>query len=214
MPRPDLIPGALFSLALITGIAWYGERRHAAPPPPRPADRYVTIETPPPVEPDPVKVEDDGEKPRPKERVPPLQPDAIAVNPPPDSFRQRMEPPPPSSPEGTRVIPGGAIDFGEGSRAFDPSQLDQAPVARVQPSPEYPYEMKREGIEGEVVVDFIVDPSGGVRNAVAATSSHREFEEAAFRAVSRWKFRPGRKDGHAVFVHMQVPVQFRLAAGP
>jgi protein TonB len=215
MQRPDLIPGALFAIALVAGVAWYGERRHAAPPPPRSAENYVTIEAPPPVEPDPVKVEDDAEKPRAKELVPPLQPETITFNPPPDRFRQRMEPPPPpSSQEGTRVIPGGALDFGAGSRAFNLSQLDQAPLARFQSSPEYPYEMKREGIEGEVVVDFIVDPSGAVRNASAASSSPRAFEEAACRAVSRWKFRPGRKDGHPVFVHMQVPVQFRLAEGP
>ena len=32
----------------------------------------------------------------------------------------------------------------------------------------------------------------------------------AVQAVSKWKFRPGRKNGHAVFTHMQVPIVFTL----
>ena len=70
--------------------------------------------------------------------------------------------------------------------------------------------MRRAGISGEVVVDFIVDTNGEVRNAFAFHSSQREFEAAAVQAVSKWKFRPGRKNGHAVFTHMQVPIVFTL----
>ena len=69
------------------------------------------------------------------------------------------------------------------------------------------------GITGEVLVDFIVDPNGVVRNAVAVRATQREFEEAACAAVGKWKFRPGRKGGVAVFVHMQVPIVFTLNAG-
>jgi len=70
--------------------------------------------------------------------------------------------------------------------------------------------MRQGGLSGEVLVDFIVDPEGDVRNAVAVHSSQHEFEEPACNAVSRWKFRPGKKGGHAVFVHMQVPIVFAL----
>ena len=71
--------------------------------------------------------------------------------------------------------------------------------------------MRRGHITGEVLVDFVVDPSGNVRNATAVHSSQREFEESACAAVSKWKFRPGLKDGRAVYVHMQVPIVFTLA---
>src|SRR5688500_10923552 len=40
---------------------------------------------------------------------------------------------------------------------FDISALDQTPVARFQARPQYPFEMRRAGIGGEVVVDFLVD---------------------------------------------------------
>ena len=40
--------------------------------------------------------------------------------------------------------------------------------------------------------------------------SQREFESAAVQAVSKWKFKPGRKGGRAVNTHMQVPIVFTL----
>jgi protein TonB len=41
-------------------------------------------------------------------------------------------------------------------------------------------------------------------------SSDRIFEEAALRAVARWKFEPGRRDGRIVRFKMSVPIVFRL----
>jgi protein TonB len=70
--------------------------------------------------------------------------------------------------------------------------------------------MRRAGIAGEVLVDFIVDSNGDVRNAYAVRSSQREFEAAAVQAVSKWKFRPGKKGGRNVNTHMQVPIVFTL----
>ena len=59
-------------------------------------------------------------------------------------------------------------------------------------------------------VDLIVDPNGEVRNATALRSSQREFEAAAVEAVSRWRFKPGRRAGRNVATHMQVPIVFTL----
>jgi protein TonB len=71
--------------------------------------------------------------------------------------------------------------------------------------------MRRAGISGEVVVDFLVDTNGDVQNAYAVRSSQREFEAAAVQAVSKWKFKPGRKGGRNVITHMQVPIVFTLS---
>lgn len=95
-------------------------------------------------------------------------------------------------------------------KVYDPKNLDQQPVARSQTRPLYPFEMRRNGIGGEAVVDFIVDTNGDVLNAYAVSSSRQEFEAAAVTAVSQWKFKPGRVRGENVNTHMQVPIRFTL----
>ena len=103
----------------------------------------------------------------------------------------------------------GRTDGREGG-IFDPRVLDRTPVARFQARPEYPLEMKRTGSAGEVLVEFVVAADGSVRDARAVRSSQREFEDAAVRAVSKWTFRPGQKDGRNVPTRMQVPIVFSL----
>jgi RNA polymerase sigma factor (sigma-70 family) len=92
----------------------------------------------------------------------------------------------------------------------DLSSIDQVPQPIVQIRPQYPFEMRRAGISGQVVVDFIVDASGNVRNATAVSSTQPEFEQAAVDAVSAWTFDPGRKGGVGVNTHMQIPIVFTL----
>lgn len=97
---------------------------------------------------------------------------------------------------------------------LDISRLDQTPVARLQARPQYPFEMRRRGIAGEAIVDFVVDVNGDVRNAFALRATHPDFGKAAVAAVEKWKFHPGRKGGRAVNTHMQVPLFFSLDEGP
>jgi protein TonB len=95
-------------------------------------------------------------------------------------------------------------------KVFNIADLDQQPVPRVRIQPQYPFEMRRAGVTGEVVVDFIVDANGDVQNAYAIKSSQREFEQPAVQAVAKWKFKAGRKGGRNVNTHMQVPIVFTL----
>ena len=99
------------------------------------------------------------------------------------------------------------------AEVFDISKLDQTPSPRFQARPQYPFEMRRSGINGEVVVAFVVDANGDVQNAFALRSSQREFEAAALQAVSKWKFQPGRKGGRDVATHLQAPIVFSIPNG-
>jgi protein TonB len=72
--------------------------------------------------------------------------------------------------------------------------------------------MRRAGLSGEVLVGFIVDASGGVRDAHVMRASRREFADEAMRAVRQWQFQPGRKNGVPVHTRMQVPLVFNLQA--
>jgi TonB family protein len=97
-----------------------------------------------------------------------------------------------------------------GATVVDLSMIDVAPVPKLQVTPQYPRELLVGRIEGEVIVDFIVDRNGAVQNAFALRSSRREFEVAAVAAVSKWTFRPGQKGGRDVDTHLQVPISFSL----
>jgi protein TonB len=92
--------------------------------------------------------------------------------------------------------------------------LSRQPEATVQFPPNYPFELRRNGIEGKVLVSFVVDARGYVHNAVAEEGPHPEFASAAAAAVSKWRFRPGAKDGVAVATRMQIPVWFNLDSKP
>lgn len=54
--------------------------------------------------------------------------------------------------------------------ALDVRELDALPSPRVQARPVYPFGMRRAGLSGEVLVDFVVDREGIVRGATARSS--------------------------------------------
>jgi protein TonB len=208
--RRDLIIGFVFTITLEFLVAWGGDLSHyKKPPPKKEEEQLVQIAMPKVIPDDPEVVED--QTPQPQEISPPMQNDVPQVVTP-DSFVQQIEPPPPD----LSALSKNIVKIPEtrnglaGIEVFDISKLDQVPSPRFQARPQYPFEMRRAGISGEVLVDFIVDTNGDVRNAFAVHSSQREFESAAVQAVSKWKFRAGRKNGHSVFTHMQVPIVFTL----
>lgn len=75
---------------------------------------------------------------------------------------------------------------------------------------EYPDFARRAGIEGRVVVQFVVDENGNVQNPRALTSPHSSLTEEAIRVVSQLQFRPGKQRNRAVQVQMSLPVMFEL----
>jgi len=213
--RRDLIIGIILSLIVHGGVGWVPELLGKAPPKPKPKDDSPKIQLMemPKIEPDePEKVEQADDSQKPMDFAPPMQADVpqIVTD---TSFVQQVQPPPPENLQINKSaisIPAGNRNVFKGVEVFDINKLDQQPVARVQGRPQYPFEMRRAGIAGEVLVDFIVDVNGDVQNAYSAKSSQREFEQAAVQAVSKWKFKPGKKGGRAVNTHMQVPIVFTL----
>lgn len=93
---------------------------------------------------------------------------------------------------------------------FNVKWLDNEPRAKVQVPPDYPYAMKQSGTAGSVLVEFDVDPAGRVTRAEAVNFSDREFVEPALRAVRKWRFEPGRREGKAVAFRMTIPIEFSL----
>lgn len=211
----DLIIGIIISVGLHLAML-FGDRFVPEKPKAVKAEiveeKIQLIEMPPMEEIEPEIVETNEEV-VPLDLAPPMQQDVPQLATP-DSFVQKIQPPPPDNvaiSANMNIVPEVRDpNMFRGMKVFDISMLDQTPVPRFQARPQYPFEMRRAGIAGEVVVDFIVDTNGDVQNAYAIRSSQREFEAAAIQAVSKWKFKPGRKSGRDVPTHMQVPIVFTL----
>src|ERR1043165_6774453 len=211
----DLIIGILFS-ALLHVAVLFGNKlipeKKVAKIVEEEAPKIQLMQMPKMDEPEPEIVETNEEV-KPLDLAPPMQQDVPQLATP-DSFVQKLQPPPPENlniSASMNIVPEiRDPNMFKGMKVFDFSMLDQIPVPRFQAKPQYPFEMRRAGIAGEVVVDFIVDTAGDVQNAYAIRSSQREFESAAVQAVSKWKFKPGRKGGRDVPTHMQVPIVFTL----
>ena len=103
--------------------------------------------------------------------------------------------------EGKLGIPGDLISSRE---------LDAVPRARSQVAPLYPSNLRAAGIAGEVTVTFVVDENGEVGTIQVLAASHPEFIEPTLRAVSRWRFEPGKREGRPVRFRMSVPLNFIL----
>jgi protein TonB len=77
-------------------------------------------------------------------------------------------------------------------------------------APEYPHEMRRDGVSGIVTVRCTVDEKGDVVDPVVEKSTNREFEEPALSALKKWKFKPARQDGNPVAIKVSIPVKFSV----
>lgn len=224
--RRELIIGLLVSALIHGGLGWgdkvygmiFGKTTKKVAQQTQAAE--VEIYVPPPLPPEPPDPSESQEENVDVSQIAPPSLMEVPGNVQVDSFTQTIAPPPPPSlgrPEGgVMTIPkgppgGGRVTSGL-KDVFDISDLDQKPTERgMRAAPNYPFEMKRAGISGEVTLQFIVDTDGNVRDVVVIKSSHREFEAPSIQAVQKWKFRPGRKGGRAVNTRMQIPLAFTLS---
>jgi len=90
------------------------------------------------------------------------------------------------------------------------TKVDENPVPVKTPPPRYPDSLKREGVSGVVAVTIVIDETGSVSSTAVAKSSHPDFERPAMDAVSKWKFKPAKKDGTAVKVKVTLPLRFSV----
>lgn len=219
--RRDLIIGIIVSVVFHGLVVLIGEVSKPSAKKVVVVDDNTAIEVlvPPPIEPEETEVVDLTEPTN--QEAASLAPPSIAdvpsvVNL--NDFTQAVQPPPPPNlgrPTGVMNIPAGRPGSGTVSsnigNIFNLKDLDQQPQIRgVQARPNYPFEMRRAGLNGEVVIRFVVDTNGDVRDVEVVRSSQREFESAAQQAVLKWKWKPGRKGGKPVATRMQIPVVFNL----
>ena len=75
----------------------------------------------------------------------------------------------------------------------------------------YPAIAQEQGIQGQVILRFVVSPDGSVGQIEVLRSLEPSCDREAVRAVGKMpKWTPGRQNGNPVFVYYNLPVRFRL----
>ena len=75
----------------------------------------------------------------------------------------------------------------------------------------YPEIAKRAGVEGKVILSFIVDKNGNIIDVEVAKSIGAGCDEEAMRVLNimpRWI--PGKQNGNPVLTRIKIPVVFKL----
>lgn len=76
----------------------------------------------------------------------------------------------------------------------------------------YPASAKEYGTQGRVIVQFVVDKDGSIKESKLLRSVDKELDAEALRLISSMpKWKPGKQNGQPVAVRYTVPVMFRLA---
>ncbi len=95
--------------------------------------------------------------------------------------------------------------------AFSLTEVDQPPRAIRTFPPQYPYIARRDNIQGRVILKFVVDTDGLAKEAeVEASEPKGVFDEAALKALERYRFKPAVKNGKPVMCIVRLPISFQL----
>ena len=89
-------------------------------------------------------------------------------------------------------------------------ERDRLPDCGLQRRVVYPEAMRRAGIEGVVVTEFVVGKTGAIDCVQAISSPHPELTAAAVEAVRTAQFTPAIQRGEPVRVRFVLPITFAL----
>lgn len=75
----------------------------------------------------------------------------------------------------------------------------------------YPSDAAEEGIQGKVIVSFVIEKDGSITNVQVVRKKHPSLDAEALRVVKKMqKWTPGRNNGQIVRVKYNLPVTFKL----
>lgn len=84
----------------------------------------------------------------------------------------------------------------------------EPPVPVRTVAPDYPRELRNQGVSGVVMVKVTIDEQGNVTATAVAKSSNAGFDQFAMDAVKKWKFKPGLQDGNPISMTVTIPIKF------
>jgi len=130
-----------------------------------------------------------------------------------DPFKDDDKPPPPKvekpiikeapKPPPVRIAPPKP----KGPMQVTENVTPPSPISNPQPA--YPADAKAAGIEGTVVVKYVVTETGAVTN-IQVVRGPPELHAAVLAAMRTWRFRPATLDGQPVSVSRVIRFPFRI----
>ncbi len=104
----------------------------------------------------------------------------------------------------------GPVDF---TQTFLETAVDERPERLSGPMPRYPEMLRQAGIEGVVLLEFVIDTTGRVEteSIKVLQSTNRAFEGPAKDVIRRSIYRPGRVRGQAVRVLVSQQIGFTIS---
>ena len=99
---------------------------------------------------------------------------------------------------------------GEGGGPYRPGAGIDPPSLQREVKALYTDDARRQGIEGDVVLEIVVRRDGSVGDVRIRRSLDRGLDQRAIEAVRQWRFAPARRHGVAVDVIVEVAVAFKL----
>jgi periplasmic protein TonB len=98
------------------------------------------------------------------------------------------------------------------SQVYVEAVVDEVPIRLSGPLPQYPPLLKDAGIEGQVIIEFVVGVDGHPEpeSFRVIESANKAFERPAREAILASVYRPGRMRGQPVRVLVRQPVTFAI----
>jgi protein TonB len=222
LPRPldrfwrDCLIAGCVAATLHLGVL-FGFNDHSSKAPAKavtPEEPVAQLEMPVLEPPDEVEIVEVTDAPTSPQMAPPMlmdMPSTVTVS----NFVQPLRPAvdPSLMSVGAFTIPTvttAAIGGSAGVRLFDLKDLDRVPRRVRTKMPEYPHELRRAGIKGDVVLLVIIDVNGRVEVERVISSTHREFEVAAVKAAEQCVFESPLRAGQRVNARYTWNIPFDL----
>jgi protein TonB len=110
--------------------------------------------------------------------------------------------------DGSGIGPGSGGGMGGGP--YRPGSGITPPAIVKEVKPDYTEEARRHNVEGEVVLEIVVQRDGSVGEVKLIDGLGGGLNDRAIAAVRQWRFSPARRLGQPVDVIVEVAVEFRL----
>ena len=76
--------------------------------------------------------------------------------------------------------------------------------------PQYTADAMRRRVTGAVLLQCVVNREGVPMNIEVVQSLDKDLDQVALKALRQWRFEPGKKDGEAVLVQIEVKMAFTM----